>query len=268
MPRGRQDREHWMRRARQRRRWERRCVASDTMNASKYLPTAREEQPFVNIAVVNPSMMPPRLAHLAISGALLVPLDSPSGWELLRFNRIPPHEVSFSLAGLRIDVQRSAGPVVYPLTPPETVSRVRAEGYVSARLALAPAARQGQRGSDDYAVRVGLVEAGSRRLSRLQRLGTAAWVERLFALAPPGAGIRQVRFLNVAEAADHIGASRQHPLSDLLYEQVVTSIDARGRFAIDHRLTEPAEILALWLSSDGDDTGSTFSVTFERLELD
>jgi hypothetical protein len=213
-------------------------------------------------------MKPPRLAHLAIAGALLVPLDSPSGWEVLSFTRIAPHQVSFSRAGLRIDVRRSAGPVIYPLSPPITVSRVRAEGFVSARLTLAPTARQGQRGADDYAVRVGLVEAGSRRLSGLQRLGTAAWIKRLFALAPPGAGISRVRFLNVAEATDHIGASRRHPSSDLLYEHVVTSIDARGRFVLDHRLPEPAQILALWLSSDGDDTGSTFSVTFERLELD
>ena len=63
----------------------------------------------------------------------------------------------------------------------------------------------------------------------------------------------------------HVGVVRQHPESD---EHVVTSIDADGRFAIDHSLERATPVLALWLGSDGDDTLSTFSVTLERIELE
>lgn len=198
----------------------------------------------------------------------MVPLDSAAGWEVLNFSRIPPNEVTFGAAGLRIDVRRSAGPVVYPLAAPVTVSRVKARGFVSQPLALSAPGVQGQSGSDDYAVRVGLVEAGTRRLGRIQRVAAAAWVKRLFALAPVGAGISQVRFLNVAEPGGPIGVARRHPASDLLYEQVVTTLDAQRRFVIDHQLERPTQVVALWLSSDGDDTASTFSVTLEQLELD
>lgn len=198
----------------------------------------------------------------------MVPLDSADGWEVLSFSRIPPNEVTFGAAGLRIDVRRSAGPIVYPLPAPLTVSRVRAKGFVSQRLVLSDPGVQGQAGSDDYAIRVGLVEAGTRRLGRFQRVTAAAWVKRLFALAPDGAGISQVRFLNVAEPAGQVGAARRHPLSDLLYEQVVTTLDAQRGFVIDHQLERPTRVVALWLSSDGDDTASTFSVTLEQLELE
>ncbi len=93
-------------------------------------------------------------------------------------------------------------------------------------------------------------------------------MQRLFALAPDEAGISVVRFLNVAESPSHVGSARQHPLNDLFYEHVVTSIDAEGRFAIDHSLERATPVLAVWLSSDGDDTSSSFSVTLERIELD
>ena len=93
-------------------------------------------------------------------------------------------------------------------------------------------------------------------------------VKRLFALASADAGISRVQFLNVAQSTSHVDSARQHPLSDLLYEHVVTSIDAEGRFAIDHSLERATPVLALWHSSDGDDTSSTFSVTLDRIELE
>lgn len=198
----------------------------------------------------------------------LVPLSSPAGWEVLSFSRIPPNRATFERQGLRLDVDHSAGPVVYPLPQPTIVTRVRAAGRVSGRLSLDSSLQQGGPGADDYALRIGLVEAGTKRLGWFQRLTAAAWVKRLFALAPAEAGISRVLFLNVAEAPGHVGSARDHPQSDLFYEQVVASIDADGRFAIDHTLERATPVLALWLGSDGDDTSSTFSVTLERIELD
>ena len=203
-----------------------------------------------------------------VCGGFLVPLSSPSGWEVLSFSRTPPNRVTFERQGLRIDIDRSAGPVVYPLPEPTFTTRIRAEGRVIGRLSLDGTLQQGEPGADDYALRIGLVEAGTRRLGRFQRLVAASWVKRLFALAPADAGISRVRFLNVAESPDHVGSARQHPLNDLLYEHVVTSIDAEGRFAIDHNLEQVTPVLAIWLSSDGDDTSSTFSVMLERIELE
>ena len=47
-----------------------------------------------------------------VCGGFLVPLSSPSGWEVLSFSRIPPNPVAFERQGLRIDIDPSAGPVI------------------------------------------------------------------------------------------------------------------------------------------------------------
>jgi hypothetical protein len=101
----------------------------------------------------------------------------------------------------------------------------------------------------------------------LRRLFAPEWVRRLHALAAPNQGISIVRFFNVGTDADQIGRQRVHPLSDLLEEEVVTVPRADGTFAFDVPLNPPAEVVAVWLSSDGDDTGSAFTVLVERITL-
>jgi hypothetical protein len=91
-------------------------------------------------------------------------------------------------------------------------------------------------------------------------------VRRLFALAPPGEGVSRIRFFNVGVAASQLGWQREHPLSDLLTESVVAAPDANGHFEFAVSV-DGAPVLAVWLSADGDDTQSSFSVTINRLEL-
>jgi len=209
-----------------------------------------------------------RAASALLLAAFAIPLQRPDGWETLVFGRVPANQVTFSEVGLHIRVDRSAGPLVFPLPASRLVRRVQASGRVRGAVRLEPGQRQGQRGADDYVLRIGLVEAGSRTLGRFERLTAPAWVRRLFALAPPHTGISQVSFYNVANATSSIGTMRQHPLSDLLHEQVVAAVDASGAFHIDHDFGTERRVLAVWLSSDGDDTQSSFEVTLERLELE
>lgn len=93
---------------------------------------------------------------------LVIPLSSAVNWEVLAFRGIQPHNVRFETDGLRIDVDRSAGPSVHRLTEVRQVRGIRAEGRVAGWLRTT-AARQGQEGEDDYVLRVGLVGVGSRR---------------------------------------------------------------------------------------------------------
>ena len=76
-----------------------------------------------------------------------------------------------------------------------------------------------------------------------------------------------MRFFNVGTDPGQIGQRRVHPLSDLLEEEVVAVPRADGTFELDVSLTPPVEALAVWLSSDGDDTASVFTVLVERITL-
>ena len=197
---------------------------------------------------------------------LVIPLTSAANWEVLSYRNIPTHTVRFDSDGLRVGVDRSAAPIVYPLASAQRVRGLRAKGRIDGQL-LTTAARQGQPGADDYVLRVGLVEVGSRRPGWMERRLAPAWMRRLFALAPANTGIAGIRFFNVGLAPGQTGRSRQHPASDLIVERIVSVPDADGRITMAVDLDAPIQTSAIWISADGDDTGSRFTLTLDRLEL-
>ena len=202
----------------------------------------------------------------ASQSTLVVPSTGAKGWEVLRFRGVPQNEVSFFDAGLRIRVVRSAGPIVYPLSGPVRVAALHVRGRIEGSLQVAPG-RQGEKGFDDYAFRAGLVLTGTRRIRFVERLFAPRWLKTLFDLAPPGMGLSEVRFFNVAVDAGHVGDQRRHPLNSLLVERVVTVPQADGVFELRVPVGPSEPTAALWLSADGDDTNSEFTVLVERIEL-
>ena len=198
--------------------------------------------------------------------SVAIPLEDDEGWQLLHYSNIPTNGVSFSPLGLRIQVDHSAAPLVYPLSVPIAVARLAVRGRVDGDLRVARQ-RQGEEGFDDYVLRAGLVLAGSRRLGFFRRMFAPEWVKGLYALALPNQGISKVRFFNIGTDPDQIGQRRVHPLSDLFEEEVVAVPRADGTFELDVPLLAPVEAVAVWLSSDGDDTGSVFTVLVERITL-
>lgn len=205
-------------------------------------------------------------AAQAAGPALELPLGSEAGWQVLQYRNLPPHRVSFSSQGLEITVDGSAMPLIYPLPERARVRAIRVRGKLAGALRVPPQ-RQGENGFDDFALRVGLVEPGERTLNFVQRQVAAAWVRKLFELAPKGSGISRIHFFNLGTVREQIGRQRQHPLSDLIVETIVALPGADGRFEFVHALERPLDAIAVWLSADGDDTGSRFTVLVEEIEL-
>jgi hypothetical protein len=215
------------------------------------------------------------LASLAVASSalasdpsrpFLLPLDNAANWQVLRYRSLPPHRIRFSRAGLEMIVEASAMPLIYPLPSPMSVNTVRVRGRIEGSLRVPPE-RQGEAKFDDYAFRIGLVEPGERTLDFVERQFAPAWVRKLFELAPKGGGISRIHFFNVGADRAHIGRERQHPLSDLILEKVVAVPGPDGRFELVHALDRPLQTIAVWLSSDGDDSGSKFTVLVEEIEL-
>lgn len=208
-----------------------------------------------------------QFAPLALGGTFILPLDRTNDWQFLNYRQIPPNTFRASPTGLEIGVNNSAAPAVFPLTNQLQVTELRVSGKITGLLKV-PAGRQGQKGFDDYAVRVGLVESGSRTLDWREKLVAADWVKRLFALAPRGTGINRIHFFNVGTDPKQVGQTRTHPLSDLMEETVVTVPDADGRFTFTKRFAQPMNVLAVWIACDGDDTKSSFAVVLSKVELE
>ena len=196
-----------------------------------------------------------------------VPLDSSNRWQVLHYKNIPANKTTFSKSGLEISVRDSASPLVYPLEKPLLITRVRVKAKLEGTLEVNPA-RQEEKGSDDYVLRIGLVVPGERKLTFVQRKTAPDWIKALFKLAPAGTGISRVQFFNVAAAKDQIGKTRQHPASDLLHEKVVAVPGPNGVLDFSFSLDQPIETLAIWISSDGDDTKSQYRVQLRQLEFE
>lgn len=203
---------------------------------------------------------------LGRSGVIEVPLNDTKGWQFLHYRKIPQNAFHATPAGLEIGVTNSAAPAVFPLTKAVEVTELRFRGKFAGVLRMPPG-KQGEKGYDDYTLRVGLVESGSRTLNWREKAVAADWVKKLFSLAPKGTGVSRIGFFNLGTDSKQVGQTRTHPLSDLIQETVLAVPDADGRFAVTNRFARPLKVLAVWIACDGDDTKSSFKVLLERVEL-
>ena len=208
----------------------------------------------------------PAGAQGADGSATAVPLTDAMAWQQLQYRNRPPHKLRFTASGLHIDVDGSAMPLIHPLPAKLRVAGVRVRGRVEGSFTVPPG-KQGEKDFDDYVFRLGLVEPGEHRLNFLERQVAAEWVRRLYALAPEGTGIAGIRFLNVGADPAHLGRERRHPLSELITERVVALPAPDGRIDFSYRFERPIEAIAVWLSSDGDDTGARYGIDIESIEL-
>jgi len=195
-----------------------------------------------------------------------VPLDRTNGWLFLKYGKVPPNTFRATSAGFEIGVTNSAAPALFPLAGGFRITELRACGKISGTLKI-PAGRQGEKAFDDYAIRVGIVEPGTRTMNWREKLISPDWVKQLFALVPHGTGITKVRFFNIATDTTHLGRTRAHPKSNLMEETITGVPDANGSFTITNHFAKPIGALAVWVSSDGDQSKSSFAVTLEKVEL-
>jgi hypothetical protein len=168
---------------------------------------------------------------------------------------------------MTVNVAGSASPIIYPLDQPRLVRRVEVTGSLSELLAL-DANKQGLEGSDDFSLKIGLVVAGDKTLNGFQKLFSANWIATLFELAPQGSGVENIYFLNAVQGNTMLGQQRQHPLSDLIYENNVWLLDKPGNFSMSYTLDKPRKVIAIWLSIDGDDSRSNYSTMISSLRLE
>lgn len=202
-----------------------------------------------------------RIASLA--AAVTIPLSSSTGWQELKFKKIPANGVTYSEAGLLVEVKKSSSPLIYRLETPLRVTgfaaKVKVTGAMNSTSTPFP---------EDAYLRLGLVAPGQRKMSRFERMMAPEWLKKLFSLAPEGTGIDRVYFFNLVDRG--AGKSREFPGSKgmmsetLLRERKPTE----SVLELTHRLEKPLNVLALWLSIDGDDSQSSYTLTLEKLILE
>jgi len=201
------------------------------------------------------------------AAATEIPVSDLQRWTALSYRSIPANSASVEDGNLHISVNESASPLVYKLDEPLAVISLVVKARWSGKLNIPQGAVQGEAGADDFILKLGIVEAGDRTLNWLQRRIAANWIQQLFKLAPKGTGVERINFLSTTQQQKLLGSRRTHPLNDLLYETRVTFLESPGEFEMVYQFEGPVVVLGLWISSDGDDTGSSFDLTVERITL-
>ena len=203
---------------------------------------------------------------LLLAGVIALPLQQQDRWQVLEYSGLPANGVVFDARGMSVSVSRSASPIIYPLPGSRPVHAVEVSGELSDLLKLEEKV-QGQTGADDFSLKMGLVLGGDKTLNFFQRLASPDWIRTLYALAPKGSGIDHILFLNAVQDEQLLGDQRQHPLSPLILERNVWLLDRSGPFELSYELETPRDVVAVWISIDGDDSGSEFSVLIRNLLL-
>ena len=194
-----------------------------------------------------------------------ISLDS-ADWNLLSYRSIPSHTISNSDGALKIAVKRSASPLVtmFPGKPSGRILEIEAKINGQLDLAKTP---QGEKGADDFRLRVGLIFAGEAVIDPFQLSLAPPWIKKLSSLLPEGTGISHVQFWNTYLDPNLANLQRNHPTSELWREHFILKVEQDGRIRQQVEIEETAELLGVWISTDGDDTGSCFDVRIEKLRI-
>ncbi len=190
-----------------------------------------------------------------------VPIDQQK-WLSLSYKNIPPNTVTFSKAAIGISVNSSAGPLVHKLAKSTVVNRFSLKGSYSGEKKI-----ENEGFDEDSVLRVGLVAEGVNTLSGIKRMFAPEWIKTLFSLASDGQGLDKIYFYSITNRKSMVGKHRIHPSSQFISESIEKLATAPGDFEFNVVLSKPIDVLALWISVDGDDTKSKFLTTISHITL-
>ncbi len=202
-----------------------------------------------------------------IFAVIAIPLTNLDAWKMEAYSSIPANKVVVIGQNLHIQVQKSASPLIYSLKDKVKITGFRIKGEFKSLPRFKDVNLQGQKGFDDFPLRIGMLIPGTKTLSGVKKVFAPDWIKNLYRQLPKGQGLDHISFFNLTQNPNLVGQFRTHPSTDLITETFIQGINKPGLFEITYKLKEPVVTAGLWLSSDGDDTKSDFEVIISILEL-
>ena len=194
-----------------------------------------------------------------------VPLGDSAVWKELKFKSLPANKVSYEKSALKIEVNESASPLIHGFNQIKKIQQVTATLEITGQMNKIKLKSWTEFEEDSY-FRLGLVAKGKDRPSQFKMLFAPEWVKTLFALAPQGTGLDKIYFYNMTAQDNLVGKKRSHPQSKYMHEENILSRSTEQQnvnFKIE--LTQPMELAGFWISADGDDSKSKFTVLIKDL---
>ena len=198
--------------------------------------------------------------------AVAIPLGSSGGWQTIQFKGIPANKTEFSKDGLKIEVEKSASVLIHTFK-----NLVRVKSFTADIEFLKGGIKNPPKGwPEDQYLRVGLIVPGPTKLGVVEQMSAAEWLKQLFALMPQEAGLDKVYLFDVAAPARTGGDTRFMPNSKDLFQETisVTRHPGEKQVKLSVKLPRPRLVYAIWLNSDGENSGSTYAIRLKSLKLD
>lgn len=202
-----------------------------------------------------------------LMGAIIIPTQSVGKWETLKYSRIPSNEITFRDQGIFVRVKHSASALIYPFDSIKKISGFKTKGEFHGLPYFRDINKQGDKGEDDYALGIGFIVPGTKRLTGLKRFFSPEWAKNIYAKVPKELGLDHVHFFNITQNPSQVGQHRAHPSSDLIEEEFIAQVIHAGKFNYQYSLKEPLDAIALWINIDGDDTKSDYDVSIFSIEI-
>lgn len=196
----------------------------------------------------------------ALFAVVALPLGDPTAWKELKFKSLPANKVSYENSALKIEVNASASPLIYSFDQIKNIRQVDVNLEIQGEMNSDQIKKWTEFEEDSY-FRLGLVAKGEERPGKLKMVFAPEWVKTLFAMAPKGTGLDKIYFYNISAQKNLIGKKRLHPKSKYMHEEniVLFSPDQKQtRLLVD--LPQGMDLAGFWISVDGDDSKSSFSV--------
>lgn len=199
---------------------------------------------------------------------IIIPLNV-NHWKQFEFRSIKPNVVTTTNQNgdhLKISVSESASPLIYKFEKSKKIKSISVEATLLSGDLNLHGISQGDSGADDFILRVGLVAKGNQQLNFLQKLVAPIWVKELHKLGKDSTGIEKIYFYNVS-SGDLSWQERTHPKTRLISEKIIKKIDGNK---IEFTLIPDTkkEYLGLWISSDGDDSKSSFEIQIDKIMIE
>ena len=185
-------------------------------------------------------------------------------WHFVKYKKIKANTVTEVNNKLKISVNDSSSALVYKFDKPIFIKDVNIKATLKGSINYQNKI-PGSKKFDDFPIRLGLILKGKHKLNFFQKAIAPSWLVELDTISSSVGGLDKIYNLIYYIEKPNF-KNREHPLSSYFFEVVA------GKF-INSKLQEKysfpikKEVIGLWLSSDGDDTHSSYEVTIEDIIL-
>ena len=187
----------------------------------------------------------------------------PDAFEHIRFGKIAPTRYRFDNGRLIAEVDDSASFLMQTFDTVKTITAVRFKWQTQGRLFVKDAAHERRRDGDDAVFKLGLLLKAD---AVLPNPFVPMWLKRVQALLK----FPSETMLNLVAGAHHpAGDQWPGPYNSRVKMIAIKSApDGEGWRQASYQLETPANVVAVWLMADGDNTHSTFTTQVKEIVLD